>query len=136
MRRSPKADDFVEKPMRRGLKEGDFKENRVEPRTRTLRSIDVLPCRAVKDWKFIPCLMVDCSLHGIALVAPEPMEAGEQFLVKLVLPQGVRLLVYTVQNSTNAEKNKHRIGARFSGLAAQGLDVDLATVLAEFAKKE
>lgn len=60
---------------------------------------------------------------------PQPMEAGQQFLVKLQTRQRVRLLIYTVQNCSPSGRSCHRIGARFSGFAAQEFDEDLRVVI-------
>ena len=126
--------------MSRGLQPKDFADSaqnrRVEARRAGAVCIDILPCRAVKDWKFIPCEVVDCSLHGLGIVSPEPMEVGQQFLAKLHLPRGIRMLIYTVQNCTKATSNSHRIGSHFSGFAAQELDEDLKTVLETLAKAD
>jgi hypothetical protein len=107
--------------MTRGLTPGDFQELRSEPRTPCLRTIDVLPCQARDKWKFIPAELTDCSLHGLAVVVPEPIEAGQQFLVKLRLGGQIKLLIYTVQNCTPALR-RFRVGARFTGFAAQEFD--------------
>jgi hypothetical protein len=61
---------------------------------------------------------------------PEPMEVGQQFLVKLKPGDGrLRLLLYTVQNCAQQDRARYRIGARFSGFAAQEFEEDLQTVL-------
>ena len=109
--------------------EGTTANRRAEERRPGALAIDILPCRAQKDWKFIKCEVIDCSLHGLGIVCPEPMEIGQQFLAKLHLPRGIRLLVYTVQNCAKAGPASHRIGGHFSGFAAQELDEDLKTVL-------
>jgi hypothetical protein len=108
---------------------GTAANRRAEDRRPGALAIDILPCRAQKDWKFIKCEVVDCSLHGLGIVSPEPMDVGQQFLAKLHLPKGVRLLVYTVQNCAKMGTSSHRIGSHFSGFAAQELDEDLRTVL-------
>jgi hypothetical protein len=120
--------------MRKGLEPKDFRDNRAEPRTAIARLIDILPCQATAQWKFISAEITDCSLHGIALILNDPMSVGQQFLVKLRLPSGVRLLLYTVHNCTPMEKAKHRVGARFSGFAAQEMDEDLQKVLEALVK--
>lgn len=120
--------------MRRALVPGDFKETRSEPRTPCVRQIDILPCMSAKNWHFIPAELRDCSPHGLAIVMSDRMEEGQEFLVKLSLPRGVKLLIYTVENCTTWERSRFRIGARFSGFAAQEVEEDLETVLAALAK--
>ena len=120
--------------MRQGLEPKDFQENRTEPRTPASRTIDILPCQATREWKFTSAELCDCSLHGLALLMSEPMAVGQQFLVKLRLPSGVRLLLYTVHNCSAWEKSRYRVGARFSGFAAQEMDEDLQKVLEALVK--
>jgi hypothetical protein len=108
----------------------DFAENRrSEPRIAARRTIELLPCRATTSrWSFISAELADCSLHGLSVVVDDPMDVGHQFLVKLHSPPRRRLLLYTVQNCT-AVGGRHRLGARFSGFAAQEFDEDLRVVL-------
>jgi len=115
--------------MPRGLEPHSFQENRTEPRTPVTRTIDVLPCQARREWKFITAEITDCSLHGIGLISTEPIEVNQQFLVKLKLEKGVRMLLYTVHNCALWERTRYRIGAKFSGFAAQEFDEDLKEVL-------
>src|SRR5687768_2862601 len=113
-----------------GLTPGDFRPNRRgEERTALARRLDVLPCAATGDWKFLVTEMTDCSPHGLGILAAEPMAVGAQFLVKLRVGGSVRMLLYTVRNCAPADRARHRIGARFSGLAATELNEDPAEVL-------
>jgi hypothetical protein len=58
------------------------------------------------------------------------MEVGQQFLVKFKAGDGrLRLLLYTVQNCAPQDRARYRIGARFSGFAAQEFDEDLQSVV-------
>jgi hypothetical protein len=116
----------------RELLPNDFRENRrSELRVAVTRTIEVLPCRATSTspWRFTTAELTDCSLHGVGLVLSEPMDVGQQFLLKLKLPDRLRLLLYMVQNSVAQDRSRYRIGARFSGFAAQEFDEDLQTVL-------
>ena len=108
----------------------DFTENRrSEPRIPVARTIDILPCRATTArWEFARGELADCSLHGLSVLLPQPMDVGQQFLVKLQTPGRVRLLLYTVHNCSPAAR-RYRIGARFTGFAAQEFDEDLQLVL-------
>jgi hypothetical protein len=115
--------------MRRGLAPQDFKEQRSEPRTKCTRTIDLLPCTATREWKFLPAELTDCSLHGLGIILGEPLAPEHQFLVKLRVHGGVKLLIYTVHNCIPCDKSKFRIGARFSGFAAQEFDQDHEAVL-------
>ena len=116
--------------MPRELQPKDFEENRrSEPRTPCVRVVDILPCRATKVWKFLTCELTDCSLHGLSVVSLQPMDLGQQFLVKLKISGSVKLLLYTVHNCTAWERSNYRIGARFSGFAAQEYGEDLQKVM-------
>jgi len=120
----------------RELLPNDFRENRrSESRVAVTRTIEVLPCRATSaaPWRFTTAELTDCSLHGVGLVLSEQMDVGQQFLLKLKLPDRLRLLLYIVQNCVAQDRSRYRsryrIGARFSGFAAQEFDEDLQTVL-------
>ena len=122
--------------MTHGLTPGDFRTNRRgEERTTLSRRLDVLPCAATGDWKFLETEMTDCSPHGLGILARDPMAVGAQFLVKLRVGGvggvggSVKMLLYTVRNCAPADRARHRIGARFSGLAATELNEDPAKVL-------
>ena len=123
--------------MPRELQAKDFEENRrTEPRMPCVRVIDILPCRAGKEWKFLSCELTDCSLHGLGVVSQEAVDVGQQFLVKLKISGSVKLLLYTVHNCSGWERSNYRIGARFSGFAAQELGEDLEKVLEALIRDE
>src|SRR5688572_264310 len=93
-------------------------EQRREPRVRSRRVIDVLPCASRDKWKFVPVELTDCSLSGIGFESGEAMQPGEQFLVKLLLRGQVRMLVYTVRHCRPAAADRRpyfAVGAEFSG---------------------
>jgi hypothetical protein len=121
----------------RSLAPGDFSDNRRgEPRVPAHRVIDVLPCRAAKEWKFLSAELIDCSRSGLALLVTEPMEVGAQFLVKLKLAGSVTMLLYTVHNCAAWERSRHRVGARFSGLAASELTADPEKIMEALVRGE
>jgi hypothetical protein len=104
--------------MPRGLTPQDFTSNRrCEPRHTLTRVVDVLPCNAPVDWKFVPAEIIDCSMHGLGLLSTLPIRPGQQFIVKLIIAAKVKLLLYTVQNCSSSDKSHYRLGARFSGFA-------------------
>jgi len=100
--------------MTRELKPEDFfppdQDRRSEPRLSpdSPRVIQLLPCRASKDWKFITADVIDCSLHGLGILLDEPLEVGHQFLVKLRTAKHLRMLLYTVQQSTRGPRGRYR----------------------------
>ena len=125
--------------MSRKLGPDDFAPNRrAEPRLAVTRTIEILRCSASaagsSPWRFMPAELTACSLHGVGLLLHEALDVGQQFLIKLKTPDRLRLLLYTVQNcafrdTVRAGGPRYRIGARFSGFAAQEFDEDLQTVL-------
>ena len=126
--------------MRQPLEPQDFVENRrSEPRVSAAaaRRIDILPCEATTgEWKFLDAELLDCSRHGLALLLTEPMPLGAQFLAKLKMSGGMKLLLYTVRNCAPCERARFRIGARFSGLAAQEFQGDPDDVMDALLKGE
>src|SRR5688572_2115150 len=93
---------------------------RAHPRTPCEKTIDVLPCKATPNWKFLQAQLIDCSLNGLSLVLQEAIEVGQQFLVKLHVDGRMTLLIYTVRNCVDCSQSLYRIGAEFSGFAAEG----------------
>lgn len=105
-------------------------EQRSEPRVSVQRTINVLPCRAGKQWGFVQCELVDCSPQGVGLIVKDPLEREQQFLLKVKIAGKVQLLLYTVHNCVEWQRGgKWRVGARFSGFAAQQVDADANAVL-------
>ena len=125
--------------MTRALLPNDFRQDaRSEPRLAVTRTIEVLPCRATTTptWRFTTAELSDCSLHGVGLLLSKPMDVGQQFLLKLKAPDRLRLLLYTVQNCVAQDRSRYRIGARFSGFAAQEIDEDLQTILDALSRED
>jgi len=119
--------------MRHGLEPRDFQHNRRgEARTPLARRIDIMPCEAPGAGAegFIPSELTDCSPHGLSLITSHPLKIGAEFVVKLKVAGTVKLLVYTVQHCQAAERARHRIGARFSGLATGEASNDPRQIMA------
>lgn len=102
-------------------------EQRIEARYENQRKIHILPCFTEEDWKFLSADLVDCSAHGLGFVIDQPMNLGQDFLVKLEMEKVV-LLLYTVRYCV-ADGNRFRVGARFSGLATDPVRRDPQAVL-------
>ena len=122
--------------MRHGLRPRDFQANRRgEARTPLARRIDIMPCESRSAAGSIGAELTDCSPQGLGLVAQQPLAVGSQFLVKLTVAGKIRLLTYMVQHCQPVERARHRIGARFSGLATEQSSNDpeqiMAALLAE-----
>jgi PilZ domain len=89
-------------------------ERRREPRYLAGKTISIMPCD--RDWnmRFHRVEMVDCSLHGIGIISPLQLQAGERFLAKLRVSKRLVLSVYTSRHCT-PEGKAYKIGAEFSG---------------------
>ena len=114
----------------------DHHEQRSEPRVSVRRTINVLPCRAGKQWGFTQCELVDASPQGVGLILKDPLEREQQFLLKVKIGGKVQLLLYTVHNCVEWQRGKWRVGARFSGFAAQQVEADPNVVLDALMKDE
>ena len=94
---------------------------RREPRYAPQRLVDILPCRARNEWNFKPAELIDCSANGVGLIVDQPLQAGEQFIMKIKLVKWV-LLLYTVRycvpdehSGASRRPTRLRIGAELSG---------------------
>lgn len=94
-------------------------QRRKEPRVPCSKAVALLPCAAEELWQFKQGWVVDCSPHGIGLHVAAPMQAGEQFLVKLKLEQ-LMLVLYTVKHCRPAPTGRYHVGAEFSGFVRTG----------------
>ena len=87
------------------------------------REISVIPCTAgVAEVNELPrpmkARLTDCSLHGLGLMLPEHIEAGQQVLVKVEMNRLPMMLLYTVRYCVPMKTNEFRAGLRFSGYVA------------------
>ena len=80
---------------------------------RTTCDVVIMPCGTMAAGKFRKARMIDCSLHGIGLLATRPLPVGDPFLLKVRLKR-VILVVYTVRNCVELD-GVHRIGAELTG---------------------
>ena len=73
--------------------------------------------------------LTDCSLHGLGLMSPQPLEAGEQVLVKVEMNRLPMMLMYTVRYCVPMKSDAFRAGLRFSGYVASKFRGEMRTVL-------
>jgi hypothetical protein len=108
-------------------------EHRREPRTLCNREIALMPLSegdsATASERFGPGHLTDCSPHGLGLMLPSAMKAGQQVLVRLNLNNKMSLLVYTIRYCIPTKIGQYRAGARFTGYAASSFQGDLDTVV-------
>src|SRR3982750_2794194 len=92
-------------------------ENRRDDRRREART----PHRAVhimafgmgEELEFEPAELMDCSLHGVAILLNREIEEGHHFFVKLKLNGKVTLVNYLVRNCQQICRGLFRIGGEF-----------------------
>jgi hypothetical protein len=87
-------------------------QRRVEARFACIKPIYVRPFAQSVDEKFMYSRLLDCSVHGVCVLTPRPMQPKEQFLLKVRLER-LALILYTVRNCVQADYASWRIGAEF-----------------------
>jgi hypothetical protein len=116
------------------LAAGDYHDRRrSEPRVLCERPIWIQPCARADAARFCRAQLTDCSLHGLGLMLSQPIEAGQQILVKLTLGGRPTMLVYTIRYCIPMQVDQYRAGARFAGLAAEKFQGELSGVVAALA---
>jgi hypothetical protein len=73
--------------------------------------------------------LTDCSLHGLGMMMPERVDAGQQVLVKVEMNRLPMMLLYTVRYCVPMKANEFRAGLRFSGYVASKFRGEMRTVL-------
>ncbi|HTL28879.1 MAG TPA: PilZ domain-containing protein [Tepidisphaeraceae bacterium] len=88
-------------------------QRRRELRVTCVKPIYVRPFAQSIDEKFLFSRLLDCSPHGVCVLAPTRMQPRDQFLLKLRFER-LMLVLYTVRNCTEADYVNFRIGAEFT----------------------
>jgi hypothetical protein len=114
--------------MLRDLSSGEATQRRKEARA-PCRSVVLMACGERESLLFEQVPLIDCSLHGIRILMPRPLELGDDILVKLKLPR-IALVVYSVRHC-HAEGAGYRVGAEFRNVV--GADAAAAPDLAGIA---
>ena len=108
---------------------------RTEPRIMCDREVSIVPCAAAsaaeQDDSGRPrkARLTDCSLHGLGMMLPERIDAGQQVLVKVEMNRLPMMLMYTVRYCVPMKANEFRAGLRFSGYVASKFRGEMRTVL-------
>ena len=113
---------------------GGGAERRREPRVTCEKEVAIRPCRASDERGFRAARLLDCSVNGLGLSTDEPMDAGEQFLVRFQLDR-VILAVYTVRYCRRLS-GRHVVGAALAGFIGGSDDPDAATIMAALTAAE
>jgi hypothetical protein len=73
-----------------------------------------LPCRrAIRilcGFDPLAATLVQCSAHGVAVLSPQAIAAGEQFMIQVNV-RAMALLVYTVRHCQPLPEKQFRLGA-------------------------
>lgn len=72
--------------------------------------------------------LTDCSVHGMGVMLPEAIEAGQQVLVKVDVHRQPMMLMYTVRYCVQTTAEEFRAGLRFSGYLASKFQGDMHSV--------
>jgi hypothetical protein len=116
---------------------------RSEPRILCDREISIVPCAAAAADvaaaaaadadatanRSMKARLTDCSLHGLGMMLPERVEAGQQVLVKVEMNRLPMMLLYTVRYCVPMKTDEFRAGLRFSGYVASKFRGEMRTVL-------
>jgi hypothetical protein len=84
-------------------------DRRREPRFPCTKAIAIRSCRFGEDRGFRPARLLDCSVNGLGVQTDEPMDTGEQFLVRFKLDR-LMLAVYTVRHCRR-DGAEYQVGA-------------------------
>jgi hypothetical protein len=84
-------------------------DRRREPRFPCTKAIAIRSCRFGEDRGFRPARLLDCSTSGLGIQTDEPMDTGEQFLVRFKLDR-LMLAVYTVRHCRR-DGTAYQVGA-------------------------
>ena len=122
---------------------------RSEPRIMCDREVSVIPCAAASSssaaggegdgdaaaaaaaaaLRPMKARLTDCSLHGLGMMLPERVDAGQQVLVKVEMNRLPMMLLYTVRYCVPMKAYEFRAGLRFSGYVASKFRGEMRTVL-------
>ena len=110
---------------------------RSEPRILCDREVSIIPCAAAAaagaehddTGRPMKSRLTDCSLHGLGMMLPERIDAGQQVLVKVEMNRLPMMLMYTVRYCVPMKANEFRAGLRFSGYVASKIRGEMRTVL-------
>jgi hypothetical protein len=90
-------------------------ERRREPRV-PYRAVHVMAFGQGENLVFEPAEVVDCSLHGVAILLNRALAKGLHFFVKLKIDGRVTLVDYVVRNCRRQGRHGNRIGGEYCGV--------------------
>ncbi|MEA2710054.1 MAG: hypothetical protein QOF78_2655 [Phycisphaerales bacterium] len=93
------------------------------------REVSIIPCANNETGRPMRAHLTDCSLHGLGVMLPESIDAGQQVLVKVEMNRLPMLLLYTVRYCVPMKADAFRTGLRFSGYVASKFRGEMRTVI-------
>ena len=105
------------------------------------REVSIIPCAAVaapvtagaevdeSASRPRKARLTDCSLHGLGMMLPQCIDAGQQVLVKVEMNRLPMMLLYTVRYCVPMKANEFRAGLRFGGYVASKFRGEMRSVL-------
>jgi hypothetical protein len=87
-------------------------DRRHEPRV-PHRGVHIMAFGMGEELEFEPAELMDCSLHGVAILLNREIQAGHHFFVKLKIAGRVTLVNYIVRNCREVGRGLFRIGGEF-----------------------
>lgn len=105
---------------------------RSEPRILCDRELSIIPCTGdggPASGRPIRAHLTDCSLHGLGMMLPEQLHAGQQVLVKVEMNRLPMMLLYSVRYCVPMKADEFRTGMRFTGYVASKFRGEMRTVL-------
>ena len=90
-------------------------DQRSEQRVACRKLIALLPCDGAEESGLRRVRLVDCSPHGIGVIAAQPLRPGQR-VIAATRRQHILLIVYTVLHCTLLPDGRYRIGAAVAEL--------------------
>jgi hypothetical protein len=103
------------------------RDRRREPRFPTQKAIAIRSCRLGEERGFRPARLLDCSTKGLGIYTDEPMDTGEQFLVRFKLDR-LMLAVYTVRHCRR-DGARYQVGAALTSFIGDSHEPDAQAIL-------
>ncbi len=114
---------------------GEYQDRRrAESRINCDRDLSIIPAAEGDTSHFSSARLTDCSAHGIGLILPANIEAGQQIFARVDVDRHPTLLVYTILYCIPMQADRFRAGASFSGYIASKFRAPMSSVVAGLAE--
>jgi hypothetical protein len=109
-------------------------KRRTEPRVVCERSLPLTPFSGDEGQRPVSARLTDCSVHGLGMLLPQHIEAGQQVIVRMDVDRKPMMLLYTIRYCVPTQTDQFRTGARFSGYVASKFRGDMKSVVSALAE--